>query len=162
MAEQVGDQGAMRWAILPTIMALAALPAGATRHPDCWSSFWRRRWRRRVARAPYGRGHHEGIRRLFDLTERLTDATRSAGITSHVAPISNDACITAHGLDESAVLGHARARTAQGCGPGCTRRRDTFWMIATSYVTHTLASTCPTCWPRAPRIRSTIRRKFLK
>lgn len=123
----------MRRAILPALMALAVLPAGATRHLTVEQL--------EKTLASSAAKHHADADMMkefgdFDLTERLTDPTRTR-ITStlHLGPQTTLALQLL--ADESAVLDPPAGELPKDAAPDTAAQKHILEM-ATRYVTQTL------------------------
>lgn len=133
MAEMLGLRTAMRRAILPAMMAMAVLPAGATRHLTVEQL--EKTLASSVAK------HHADADIMkefgdFDLTERLTDATRTRITTSlHLGPQTTLALQLM--ADESAVLDPPPGELPKDAAPDAAAQKR-IMEIAGRYVTQTL------------------------
>lgn len=133
MPEMLGLRAAMRRAIFTAMMAMAVLPAGATRHLTVEQL--QKTLASSVAK------HHADADIMkefgdFDLTERLTDATRNRITTSlHLGPQTTLALQLM--ADESAVLDPPPAELPKDAVPDAAAQKHTL-EAATSYVTQTL------------------------
>jgi len=123
----------MRRSILPVLMAMAALPAGATRHLTVEQL--EKTLASSVAK------HHADADIMkefgdFDLSERLTDATRSRIATSlHLGPQTTLALQLM--ADESAVLDPPPGELPKDAAPDEATQKHIL-EISTRYVTQTL------------------------
>jgi hypothetical protein len=133
MVTQPGLKSAMRRLILPVLIAMAALPAGATRHLTVEQL--EKTLASSVAK------HHADADMMkefgdFDLSERLTDATRSRITnTLHLGPQTTLALQLL--ADESAVLDPPPAEVPKDAAPDEAAQKHILGS-ATSYVTQTL------------------------
>jgi len=133
MAEKLGMSAVMRKAVLPALVAMAVLPAGATRHLTV------EQLEKTLASAvAKHRVDAEMMKEFgdFDLTERLTDATRN-GITAtlHLGPQTTLALQLLG--DESAVLDPPPGELPKDAAPDAATQKHIL-EIATGYVTQSL------------------------
>jgi hypothetical protein len=119
MAEMLGLRTAMRRAILPALMAMAVLPAGATRHLTV-----EQLEKTLASSVAKHRADADMMKEFgdFDLTERLTDATRTRITTSlHLGPQTT---LALQLLGRRVCgAGPAPRRAAQGRRSGCSRAK---------------------------------------
>lgn len=133
MAEKSGLKSGMRRSILPVLLAMAALPAGATRHLTVEQL--EKTLASSVAK------HHSDADMMkefgdFDLTERLTDATRNRITTSlRLGPQTTLAVQLM--ADESSVLDPPPGELPKDAGPDEATQKHIL-EISTRYVTQTL------------------------
>ena len=133
MAEKLGLRAVMGKAILPALLALAVLPAGATRHLTVEQL-------EKILTSSVAKHHADAdmMREFgdFDLTERLTDATRSRLTTTlHLGPQTTLALQLL--ADESAVLDPPSAELPKDAAPDAAAQKHIL-DVATGYVTQTL------------------------
>ena len=134
MAKILGLSAAMRRSILPVLMAMAVLPASATRHLTV-----EQLEKTLASSVAKHRADAEMMKEFgdFDLTERLTDATRTR-ITStmHLGPQTTLALQLL--ADESAVLDPPAAELPKDAAPDAPREKHIL-DLANVFMDKTLA-----------------------
>ena len=135
MAEKLGIRAATRRLILPAIMVMAVLPAGATRHLTV-----EQLEKTLASAAAKHRTDAEMLKEFgdFDLTERLTDATRNQD-HEHVTSGPADHCFLQCSFLQMrlAVLEPPPAELARDAAPDAATQKHIL-ESATGYVTQTL------------------------